>query len=128
MSDAQQVTWFCLALLLPPAIVLASAVGAAAARRRRIHVDREGLLVLATAPSSLTFLVLANTTPCWPGMLWITLAYFSAGLFMSIAFTFLDWRTHGGWQQCELVFCLLYFGGFFWLFFPFWLVGGAPPL
>jgi hypothetical protein len=69
-------------------------------------------------------MVVTVPTPAIP---WIIFAYMSVGIILSFAVVYVDGRAHGVWRDCEMAFCLLYFG-VHWLLFAFVLLMGFPSL
>ena len=127
MADYEKVLWLYVATLIAPAIVLAGAIWASAVRHQSFHFSREDLLTLATVPSSITIMASMVVTVQTPAISWITFVYISVGIILSFVVVYVDGRTHKVWRDCEVAYCLLYFGAH-WLLYAFVLLVGVPSL
>lgn len=111
---------FYLVMLIPPVLVLGAGV-ISYFRHHRMHLYREDILTLATVPNSAMWIAGVWVPPVIP------FAYISIGAITSLVLLFAGWRGRGAKRQCEIAFCLLYFG-MHWLLYALAIFGGVPPI
>jgi len=118
---------FYVAMLIPAVIVLGVATLPSTGQLKG-RLDRESLLILATAPHSLGQIF--KLAPLffridflwWP---WFWFVFFSIAFVVCLKFAFVRWHP-GGWRkQCKLAFSLLYFA-VHWLLYAYAAFFGVP--
>lgn len=118
---------FSFVVLVLPAIVFAREIWASVRKARGIQCDKADYLTLATVPSSVAIILSLSAAVPTRTLLWITFLYLTMGLICTFSAVWRKRGNSGARHDCEMAFCLLYFG-ILWLAYAYGLVIGVVML